>query len=303
MPQDQLTKRIKPVQISSFTISETSPVFVIAEIGINHNGSLELAKQLVDQAIWAKADCVKFQMRDLKKLYQNAGNPDDYSEDIGSQYILDMLSRSQLSREEMFEIFDYCRAKGICPLCSPWDLASFSALEDYGIEGYKIASADLTNHELIEAVARTGKGMLVSTGMSTESEIGETVALLQAIDSPYVLLHCVSTYPAAFKDVNLQYFTRLKELGNCPVGYSGHERGYYVALAAVAKGAKVIEKHFTLDKNMDGNDHKVSLLPEEFKAMVEGIRQIEAAQGIGDRRLMSQVLADEPRELGQEYCG
>lgn len=278
----------KSIQLGSFNISEESSVFIIAEIGINHNGSLELAKQLVDQAIWAGADCVKFQMRNLKELYHNAGNPNDSSEDLGSQYILDLLSFSQLSRKEMFEIFNYCHVQGILPLCSPWDLASVSALEDYGIEGYKIASADLTNHPLLEAVIKTGKPIILSTGMSTESEIRETVAHLKVTRSPYVLLHCISSYPAAFKNINLQYLSRLKEIGDCPVGYSGHERGYYVALAAVAKGAKIIEKHFTLDKNMQGNDHKISLLPQEFKAMVKGIRQIEAALGTGEQRFMSQ---------------
>ena len=272
------------IQIGSHILSRTSSAFIIAEIGINHNGSLNSAKQLVDQAVLAGADCAKFQMRHLKEIYQNEGNPNDPREDLGSQYILDVISRSQLSVDEMFEVFDYCRGKNILPLCTPWDISSVNALEEYGIDGYKVASADLTNHDLIEAIARTEKPMILSTGMSNEQEIIETVDLLKRLGAPYVLLNCNSTYPAPFKDLNLKYLDRLKEIGGCLVGYSGHERGVNVALAAVACGAKIIEKHFTLDKNQEGNDHKVSLLPEEFKSMVEGIRQIEEAMGTGSKR-------------------
>ena len=272
------------IQIGAHTISSISPAFIIAEIGINHNGSLGAAKRLVDHAVLAGADCAKFQMRHLKEIYQNEGNPNDLSEDLGSQYILDVISRSQLSSYEMFELFDYCREKKILPLCTPWDTASVNSLEEYGIDGYKVASADLTNHGLVEAIVRTGKPMILSTGMSSEREIIETVALLKRLGAPYILLNCSSTYPAPFKDLNLQYLDRLKEIGDCLVGYSGHERGINIALAAVACGAKVIEKHFTLDKTLEGNDHKVSLLPEEFKSMVEGIRQIEEAMGTESER-------------------
>ena len=274
------------IQIDSHIISNTSPTFIIAEIGINHNGNLDLAKQLVDRAVWAGANCAKFQMRHLKEIYQNEGNPNDPSEDLGSQYILDVITRSQLSVDKMFELFDYCREKEITPLCTPWDISSVSALEEYGISGYKVSSADLTNHDLIESIAKTGKPMILSTGMSNEREIIETVDFLKRLGAPYILLNCNSTYPAPFKDLNLQYMDRLKEIGDCLVGYSGHERGTSIALAAVACGAKVIEKHFTLDRKLEGNDHKVSLLPEEFKTMVEGIRQIEQAMGNKSTRVV-----------------
>lgn len=276
------------IQIGDVSISETSPTFIIAEIGINHNGSFELAKRLIDHAVAAGADCAKFQMRNLRALYRNAGNPDDAHEDLGAQYTLDLLNRFQLSPDEMFAAFDYCKAQGILPLCTPWDAESFSLLDEYGMEAYKIASPDLTNHDLIKTVARSGKPLLCSTGMSTETEILESVKLLNTIGAKYVLLHCNSTYPAPFKDVNLNYLSHLKEIGRCPVGYSGHERGIYVAIAAVVKGAKVIEKHLTLDKTMEGNDHKVSLLPDEFAEMVQGIRQVEEALGAGTERSVSQ---------------
>jgi N-acetylneuraminate synthase len=279
-------KRTGSIQIGKFTIDAESPTFVIAEIGNNHNGSLALAKKLIDLAVASGADCAKFQLRSLGSLYHNGGNANDASEDLGSQYTLDLLSRFQLTPEEMFAAFDYCKEQDILPLCTPWDRESLNLLEKYGMPAYKVASADLTNHDFLRVLAKTGKPLICSTGMSTEAEITETVNLLQRLGAMYVLLHCNSTYPAPFKDVNLAYLDRLQELGDCPVGYSGHERDINVAIAAVAKGAKVIEKHFTLDKSMEGNDHKVSLLPEEFQAMVEGIRQVEEAIGkAGDRRL------------------
>ncbi|MEA5535542.1 N-acetylneuraminate synthase family protein [Crocosphaera sp. XPORK-15E] len=281
-------KRPDEITIGDFLINGDSPAFIIAEIGNNHNGSLDLAKKLIDEAIAAGANCAKFQLRSLKSLYYNAGNANDASEDLGSQYTLDLLSRFQLSDEEMLQAFDYCQEKGILALCTPWDLDSLNILENYGMIAYKVASADLTNHQLLKALAKTGKPLICSTGMSTEAEISQSVQLLQRWGAMYVLLHCNSTYPAPFKDVNLNYITRLKELGDCPVGYSGHERGINVAIAAIAKGAKVIEKHFTIDKSMEGNDHKVSLLPQEFKAMVEGIRQVEEALGTAGERRLSQ---------------
>jgi len=281
-------EKIGDVRSQSFVIGETSPVFIIAEIGINHNGKIELAKQLVDSAIEAGADCAKFQMRDMDALYNNSGKTDDASQDLGSQYTLDVLSKSQLSPEEMIEVFEYCTKKGITPLCTPWDSDSLKRLEEYGMEAYKVASADLTNHDLLTALAKTGKPIICSTGMSTEEEIAESVSLLRDLGATFVLLQCNSTYPAPFKDIHLHYLDRLHEIGRCSVGYSGHERGIAIPIAAVAMGAKVIEKHITLDKDMEGNDHKVSLLPEEFKAMVTAIRNVEEAMGSNAARTISQ---------------
>jgi N-acetylneuraminate synthase len=276
------------IKIGNFIIDGNSPTFIIAEIGINHNGSLDLAKRLIDQAIISGANCAKFQMRDMTSLYRNAGDANDAKEDLGAQYTLDLLSRFQLTSEEMLQAFDYCCNQGILPLCTPWDINTVKLLESYGMPTYKVASADLTNHDLLKTLVNTGKPLMCSTGMSSEVEIKESVALLQRMGAMYILLHCNSTYPAPFKDINLNYLDKLAKIGNCPVGYSGHERGFNIAIAAVAKGAKVIEKHFTLDKTMEGNDHKVSLLPAEFKAMVEGIRQVEQALGTGGERRPSQ---------------
>lgn len=274
--------------IGNRIISDDAPVFVIAEIGNNHNGDLALAKELVEQAVWAGADCVKFQMRDMDSLYRNAGDADDISEDLGSQYVMDLLSRFQLKRDELAAMFDYCRERGVIPLCTPWDAESVAFLEQYGVAAYKVASADLTNHDLLRQIAATGKPMLCSTGMSSEQEIKAAANLLLRKGAQVILLHCNSAYPAPFKDINLRYMRRLQEISTYPVGYSGHERGCHIALAAVALGAKVIEKHFTLDRSLEGNDHKISLLPEEFRSMVEGIREVEAALGNGGGRALSQ---------------
>jgi N-acetylneuraminate synthase len=153
---------------------------------------------------------------------------------------------------------------------------------------YKLASADLTNHGLLAAMARTGKVLICSTGMSSQSEIEDAVALLRRHGTPFVLLHCNSTYPAPFKDINLAYMDALGRMADGMVGYSGHERGYHVPVAAVARGAKVIEKHFTVDRGMEGNDHRVSLLPAEFKAMVDAIREVEVALGTDRPRVITQ---------------
>lgn len=270
---------------NKFISGSDSKTFVIAEIGNNHQGNISAAKTLVDQCVEAGADCAKFQMRDLESLYHNAGNKDDESENLGTQYTLDLLSKYQLSKEELIEVFDYCKEKEIIPLCTPWDIKSFEVLENYGMPAYKIASADLTNHELISEIAKTGKPIICSTGMSSEKEIVETIELINSFGCPFVMLHCNSTYPSPFEDINLNFIPKLKELSNAPVGYSGHERGIAVSIASVALGATVIERHITTDKSLEGNDHKVSLLPHEFKNLISGIREVDLALGVKNRML------------------
>lgn len=276
------------IHIDGKEISSESSCYIIAEIGNNHNGDIELAKHLVDLAIDSGADCVKFQMRDLDSLYSKAREKNDSSVDLGVQYTLDLLRKYQLSPSELFSVFDYCRERGITPLCTPWDEVSLERLEQYGMPAYKVASADFTNYPLLQKIAATGKVMICSTGMSSEAEIKHSIQFIRNLGQPFILLHCNSTYPAPFKDVNLDYMNHLREIGGCLVGYSGHERDIYVPIAAVAMGAKVIEKHFTVDKHMEGNDHKVSLLPDEFREMVTGIRQVELAIGSKLERQLTQ---------------
>lgn len=275
----------KKIKLGDQYVGLGEPVFVIAEIGLNHNGSFDRAKALIDAAKEAGVDCVKFQMRDIKSLYANKGTTNDIKENLTSQYTLDLLSKFQLPDEQMFKLFDYAREIGMFPLCTPWDLESLKKLEAYGMHTYKVASADLTNHDLIREIAKTKKPIICSTGMSQESEIVAVNNLLKKLNAKYILLHCNSTYPAPFQDINLQYMSRL---GTALYGYSGHERGINIAIAAVARGAKIIEKHITFDRAMEGPDHKASLTPDEFKAMIEAIRQVEASLGTAKKRELTQ---------------
>jgi len=274
------------MRIGRHEIGKGRRAFVIAEIGNNHNGSVDLARHLVDLAVAAGADAVKFQLRDLDALYRQRGAATD-GEDLGVQYTLDLLRRFSLPADRLFEVFDHAAARGVDVLCTPWDSPSVDALAEYGIPALKIASADLTNHELVSYAAGRGVPLILSTGMSRENEIIETVALLRNQAATFALLHCQSTYPAPYKDLNLAYLRRLAEIGQCVVGYSGHERGWHVPVAAVAQGALIIEKHFTVDTSMEGNDHTVSLRPEEFRQMVDQIRDVESAMGTADGRALS----------------
>ena len=276
------------LQIGSHLIGDDSPCFLIAEIGNNHNGNLDIAIKLIDAAHAAGADCAKFQMRDMSRLYRNAGNSNDMSSDLGTQYTLDLLERFQLTDDDLYKCFDHAASKGLVPLCTPWDETSLEKLNRWGMEGFKVASADFTNHALLSKLAATGKPLICSTGMASELDIRSGIQHLQKQGAGYVLLHCNSTYPTPFKDVNLRYIERLRDLSGAPVGYSGHERGIEVPIAAAALGAVVIEKHITLDRSMEGNDHKVSLLPSEFNQMVQSIRRVEESMGSSGERNISQ---------------
>ncbi len=276
-----------PMVIGRHTIGEGNPALVIAEIGNNHQGDVKLAKHLVDLAADSGADIVKFQLRDLDSLYRKSGANLTDGEDLGPQYTLNLLAKFNLPAEKMIEVLDHCKQVGIEAICTPWDLPSLEVLVDYGPPALKIASADLTNHELLAAASASHLPLVVSTGMATEAEIADSVRLLHSQGAQFALLQCQSTYPAPYKDVNLRYMDRLAEIGDCPVGYSGHERGYHVPLAAVARGAAIIEKHFTVDRGLEGNDHKVSLLPDEFASMVAEIRDLESALGSAAPREVS----------------
>ena len=274
------------LSIGRHRVGKDHPVFVIAEIGNNHNGSVERARQLVDLAQEAGADAVKFQLRDMAALYRQ-GTRGSAGEDLGAQYTLDLLAKFSLDPAQMIEVLDHCRARDIDALCTPWDAPSVRVLADWGIPGLKIASADLTNHQLLRDAAATGLPLILSTGMSREEEIRQSVDLLHEQGTAFALLQCQSTYPAPYKDVNLAYMDRLAELGRCPVGYSGHERGFHVPVAAVARGARIIEKHFPVDRSLEGNDHTVSLLPGEFADMVSQIRDVEQALGSAQARTVT----------------
>ncbi|WP_336486654.1 N-acetylneuraminate synthase family protein [Methylobacterium nigriterrae] len=267
-------------------ISADSPTFIIAEIGNNHNGSLDLAMGLIDAAADAGADCAKFQMRNLDALYGRAAQ--DMADNLGVEYVLSLLKRFQLSNDSLLKCFDYTRRRGLIPLCTAWDLPSADVCIDAGLPALKTSSADFTNHELLSYIASRDLPLFCSTGMCEETDIENSVDLLHSFGAQFALLHCNSTYPAPFKDINLEYIARLQEFEACAVGYSGHERDVFVSVAAVAKGARIIERHISLNRDMEGSDHKVSLHPDEFALMVRGIRQVQEALGSARPRSLTQ---------------
>ena len=271
--------------------------YVIAEIGNNHNGRFDRAIELIDLALDAGADSVKFQMRHLDQVYRQRTLRKD-GEDLGTEYVLDLLRRFELTVDEHRQLAEYCRTKGALYLCTPWDALSVDVLESFGVPAYKVASADLTNLPLLDHLAQTGKPLILSTGMSTPEEVKATVAFLGKRNAQFALLHCNSTYPAPLHDINLKWIEQLRKIHPL-VGYSGHERGINVSLAAVALGATIIERHFTLDRGMEGPDHAASLTHSELKRLIEGIREIEKSLGDGLTRTLSQGEMINRENLGK----
>src|SRR3989344_8361935 len=276
---------VNPLIVGQRRIGPGEPVFVIAEAGINHNGSEQRAYELIDAAAAAGADAVKFQKRNLAEVYQKKILDNPNSAEQKYQYLIPLLKECQLDDEVYPKLEAYAQEKGIMFLVNPWDKGSLKDIETLlHVPLYKVGSPDFTNNELLEAIAAVGKPLIASTGMAQEAEIEAGVNFIKSLGVPFALLHCNSTYPAPFDEINLKYMDVLKKYG-VPVGYSGHERGIAVSIGAVARGASVIERHITTDRNLEGPDHKASLLPDEFKAMVSGIREVERAVGEGVKRL------------------
>jgi len=284
------------ISIDNFIVG-SGRVYVIAEIGNNHNGSFNRAIQMIDLAVSAGADCVKFQMRQMSEVYRDRSLNKD-GEDLGTEYLIDLLHRFELTVDQHIKLSDYCKSKGITYLCTPWDSKSISILEKINVKAYKVASADLSNIPLLVDLIRTDKPIILSTGMSTPEEIEITVNFLNSSKANYVLLHCNSAYPAPLQDINLRWMDQLRKLHPL-IGYSGHERGINVTLAAVTLGASIIERHFTLDREMEGPDHAASLTPEEFQRMVVAIREIELALGDGQKKHLSQGEMINRESLGK----
>ncbi len=272
--------------INNFTIGKDDKVFIIAEIGMNHNGIYENAIKLIDQAKECGVDCVKFQMRNLQELYTQDALSITNS-DLSTQYTMGLLEKFELTFEQYKSLAQYAKSKNLIFMCTPWDKSSADAIESIGVPAFKTASADMTNLDLLEHLVNKNLPLILSTGMSTKEEIDQTVEFLIKLNADFALLHCNSTYPAPFKDINLRYLNNLKQY-KIPIGYSGHERGIAVSIAAVAMGATIIERHFTLDRNMEGPDHSASLEYKDFKKLVEGIREVELALGTTKDRTISQ---------------
>lgn len=262
-------------------------IFIIAEAGDNHNGNFDLALQLVDKAAEAGADCVKFQTFVTENVISKFAEKADYQKQTTgeneSQY--EMVKKLELSFEQFRLIQKYCQEKNIMFLSTPFDLDSIDFLEEIQIPFWKISSGEITNLPYLEKIAKTGKDIIMSTGMCTMEEIEAALSVLREHGAGKItLLHCNTEYPTPFEDVNLRAMQEMKEAFGVPVGYSDHTVGIEVPIAAAAMGASVIEKHFTLDKNMEGPDHKASLEPEELKQMVCSIRNIEQAMGSGKKQ-------------------
>jgi len=260
--------------------------YVIAEAGLNHNGSVEIAKKLIDVAIEAGADAVKFQKRTIDQLAVKAtlDAPDERFPEFGSTY-RQIREHLEFNMEQYKVIKKYTEDNGMDFLCTAFDTDAVDFLEELGINIYKLASHSATNIELLEYLAKTGKQTIMSTGMAELDEINTAVRIFEKNKTPLLLLHCVSAYPTPIGECNLNMINVLKEEFNLPVGYSGHELGYLPTLVAVSMGAIAIERHYTLDNGMTGFDHKMSLNREDFISMVRDIRGVEKSKGSGEKKI------------------
>ena len=270
-------------------MNKKNECYVIAEAGLNHNGSVDIAKKLIDLASKAGADAVKFQKRTVDKLAVRStlDAPDDRFPEFGKTY-REIREHLEFDMEQYQEIKKYTKDKGLDFLCTAFDSEAVDFLEELGIDTYKLASHSATNIELLEYLAKTGKQTIMSTGMAELEEVGTAVKIFKKHKSPLILLHCVSAYPTPLNECNLNLINVLKDKFGLPTGYSGHELGYLPTLTAVAMGAVAIERHYTLDNDMTGFDHKMSLNPEDFIAMVKDIRSVEKIKGT-DKKSVSET--------------
>ncbi|MDC0489181.1 N-acetylneuraminate synthase family protein [Amylibacter sp.] len=267
--------------------------FIIAEIGVNHNGNIELAKEMIASAKLAGADAVKFQTFTAEALVSRATPKVNYQKETtpeaDSHY--DMIKSLELSHSDHYPIIECCRQLSIQFISTPYDVESAVFLDCIGVEVFKTASADIVDLPLHRFLAGTGKSVIISTGMSTVAEIREVMDIYEASgNSNVTLLHCVSNYPCEFNSLNLRVMMTLESEFRVPVGYSDHAVGVYPAVAAVAMGARVIEKHFTLDKTALGPDHKASSTPEEFKELVDAIRVCEVSLGSDQKAVQTEEI-------------
>ncbi|MBE3573281.1 MAG: N-acetylneuraminate synthase [Moorella humiferrea] len=273
-------------------------VFIIAEAGVNHNGDLELAKKLVDAAVEAGADAVKFQTFKAEEVVTPNAERAQYQKDNmpeKDESQLEMIKRLELSYAQFRELYDYCRQKGIIFLSSPFDQESIDFLAELGVPYFKIPSGEITNYPFLRRIAEKKRPVILSTGMATLGEVeGALQVLREAGAKDITLLHCTTSYPALPEEVNLKAMLTMKQAFALPVGYSDHTMGIAVPIAAAALGAEVIEKHLTLDRNLPGPDHRASLEPGEFKEMVAAIRQVEKSLGDGMKRPAPGELAVMP---------
>lgn len=263
--------------------------YIIAEIGVNHNGNFNEAIRLIDAAKEAGVDAVKFQKRDLKSIYSEKVLNDSNSEEWSFEYLIPLLKEVELSENDYLQIRSHCDRIEIDLIVTPFDEISADFVAKLGISAFKISSSDMTNINLIKKCNSYAKPLLISTGMWEESDIRKCAEIYKIDNINYSFLLAQSTYPAPYENLNLNFFDTLKEYSKI-VGYSGHERGTFIPVACVAMGYKIIEKHITFDKAAQGPDHKASMLPEEFKEMVEHIRMLESALTSEKRVNQAEIL-------------
>ncbi len=270
-------------------------VFITAEIGINHNGDMEIAKKLIDAACVAGCDAVKFQKRTVDKVYTkeylDGPRKSPWGETQRAQ-----KEGLEFGKEEYDEIDRYCKEKGIEWFASAWDIDSQLFLKQYDLKYNKVASAMLTKDDLLEEIASEGKYTFIATGMSNYEEIEHAIAIFEKHNCPYELMHCNSTYPMPLEDANLKLIKGLAEKYGCKVGYSGHEAGTLISTLAVAAGATSIERHITLDRTMYGSDQKASIEPYELCKLVKDIRTAEIIMGSGEK-VLSEAEAEVKKKL------
>ncbi|MEP1125021.1 MAG: N-acetylneuraminate synthase family protein [Ilumatobacter sp.] len=271
------------LSIGGRPVGEGQPVYVIAEIGINHNGDVDIAKQLIDVAADAGCDSVKFQKRTPEICVPMDQRSKIRQTPWGEMTYMEYKERTEFWEDEYQAIADHASSRGLQWFASPWDVPSVDFLEKFDVPTHKVASASITDEPLLEALRATGKPLIVSTGMSTIEEIDRAVEILDS--SPIVLLHSTSTYPCPPEESNLRTIATLRERYDVPVGYSGHEKGLQVSLGAVALGAVAVERHITLDRTMWGSDHAASVEPGGLTHLVRDIRILEEALGDGVKRV------------------
>lgn len=269
------------LELNHLKIDRDSRTFIIAEIGVNHNGSLILAKKLVDKAIDAGADAVKFQMFDTEALTTEQADLAEYQKRTKEKNQFDMLKKLELSPDEFIDLKKYCDKKNIIFLATPFDLKSVDFLNKLDMCAFKVGSGDLTNFPLLKRIVKTGKPIILSTGMSTISEIDQTIDYLNALKEnlQISILHCTSSYPASEQQINLNVIRDYLKRYPFVIGYSDHSIGIHIPIAATALGARIIEKHITLDQSLPGPDHSASINIEEFKEMVQLVRLTELSLG------------------------
>ncbi len=268
-------KKRKEVRIGRFKIGDGNPVCIVAELGVNHLGDFTRAKEMIHAAHEAHADLLKFQTYISDKRYNRQHNPK-------AGKFIEMVSRWEFPRDKEAQLWEYANSLGATVFTSVFDEDSVDFADKMGTAAYKLAAFEIVNHKIVRAVAKKGKPVVFSRGMASDNELRETIRILEEHNSPHIILHCISSYPLQKKDSHLRMIHSLRMKYDCPIGHSDHTFGTDIPPLAVAAGANMIEKHFTVNPNLRKSDNFFSLTPEEFKEMIWKVRQVETYMGSGD---------------------